>query len=188
MPEASRAAEEVPRGSRPAAWTRSDKLLSRNRIFIDRTQDIGIISKEDAIDYGLTGPNLRGSGVEFDLRKEHPYLGYEHYEFDVPIGTVGRLLRPLPRAHGGDAPERAHPASGARQPARRPDQRASDPKNRAAEEGQGAHEDGGADPPFHRRHRRASTRRRAKSISAPRIRRASSASTSAAKAAACRTG
>ncbi|MFZ2277734.1 MAG: NADH dehydrogenase (quinone) subunit D [Prosthecobacter sp.] len=66
-----------------------DKLLSRNRIFIDRTQDIGIISKEDAIGYGLTGPNLRGSGVEHDLRKAHPYLDYDKYEFDVPVGTKG---------------------------------------------------------------------------------------------------
>ncbi|WP_395730412.1 NADH dehydrogenase (quinone) subunit D [Prosthecobacter sp.] len=66
-----------------------DKLLSRNRIFIDRTQDIGIISKEDAIGYGLTGPNLRGSGVEHDLRKAHPYLDYDKYDFDVPVGSKG---------------------------------------------------------------------------------------------------
>jgi NADH-quinone oxidoreductase subunit D len=66
-----------------------DKLLTRNRIFIDRTQDIGVISKEDAISYGLTGPNLRGSGVEHDLRKAKPYLDYDKYEFDVPIGTKG---------------------------------------------------------------------------------------------------
>ena len=66
-----------------------DKLLSRNRIFIDRTQDIGVISKADAIGYGLTGPNLRGSGVEHDIRKAHPYLDYDKYEFDVPIGTKG---------------------------------------------------------------------------------------------------
>ncbi|WP_395737490.1 NADH dehydrogenase (quinone) subunit D [Prosthecobacter sp.] len=66
-----------------------DKLLSRNRIFIDRTQDIGVISKADAIAYGLTGPNLRGSGVEHDLRKAQPYLDYEKYEFDVPVGTKG---------------------------------------------------------------------------------------------------
>jgi NADH-quinone oxidoreductase subunit D len=66
-----------------------DKLLSRNRIFIDRTQDIGVISKADAIGYGLTGPNLRGSGVEHDIRKAHPYLDYDKYEFDVPVGTKG---------------------------------------------------------------------------------------------------
>jgi NADH-quinone oxidoreductase subunit D len=69
-----------------------DKLLSRNRIFIERTQDIGVISKEDAIAYGLTGPNLRGSGVEHDLRKAQPYLDYDKYEFDVPVGHEGRLL------------------------------------------------------------------------------------------------
>jgi NADH-quinone oxidoreductase subunit D len=66
-----------------------DKLLSRNRIFIERTQDIGVISREEAIAYGITGPNLRGSGVEFDVRKAHPYLDYEKYEFDIPMGTKG---------------------------------------------------------------------------------------------------
>jgi NADH-quinone oxidoreductase subunit D len=67
----------------------TDALLSRNRIFVDRTKDVGSISKEDALSYGLSGPNLRGSGVDHDLRKKHPYLGYEQYEFDVPIGSVG---------------------------------------------------------------------------------------------------
>jgi NADH-quinone oxidoreductase subunit D len=66
-----------------------DKLLSRNRIFMERTQDIGVISREEAIAYGITGPNLRGSGVEFDVRKAHPYLDYEKYEFDIPVGTKG---------------------------------------------------------------------------------------------------
>ncbi|HEY3863295.1 MAG TPA: NADH dehydrogenase (quinone) subunit D [Verrucomicrobiae bacterium] len=67
----------------------TEQLLSRNRIFVDRTRDVGHISREDAIDYGLTGPNLRGSGVEFDLRKAHPYLVYDQLEFDIPIGSVG---------------------------------------------------------------------------------------------------
>ena len=61
----------------------------RNRIFVDRTRDVGVISRADAIDYGLSGPNLRGSGVEFDLRKAHPYLVYDQLEFDVPIGSAG---------------------------------------------------------------------------------------------------
>lgn len=64
-------------------------LLSRNRIWVDRTQGVGIISKEDAIAYGLTGPNLRGSGVALDLRKDKPYSGYEQYDFDVPVGKTG---------------------------------------------------------------------------------------------------
>ncbi len=67
----------------------TEKLLSKNAIFIGRTQDVGIISKEDAIAYGMTGPNLRASGVEFDMRKAHPYLGYEKYDFDIPIGVKG---------------------------------------------------------------------------------------------------
>ncbi|NQY31658.1 MAG: NADH-quinone oxidoreductase subunit D [Coraliomargarita sp.] len=66
-----------------------DKLLTRNRIFMDRTIGIGAISKEMAIAYGLTGPNLRACGVDLDLRKDKPYLGYEKYDFDVPIGTTG---------------------------------------------------------------------------------------------------
>ncbi|MBW8781899.1 MAG: NADH-quinone oxidoreductase subunit D [Verrucomicrobia bacterium] len=64
-------------------------LLTRNKIFQDRTVGVGIISKEDAIAYGLTGPNLRGSGVGLDLRKDKPYSGYEQYEFDVPVGAKG---------------------------------------------------------------------------------------------------
>jgi NADH-quinone oxidoreductase subunit D len=67
----------------------TEKLLSRNKIFVDRTRDIGHIDRETAIDYGLTGPNLRGSGVDFDLRKAHPYLIYDQLEFEVPIGSVG---------------------------------------------------------------------------------------------------
>jgi NADH-quinone oxidoreductase subunit D len=64
-------------------------LLTRNKIFMDRTVDVGVITKEDAIAYGLSGPNLRGSGVAVDLRKDKPYSGYEQYEFDVPVGTKG---------------------------------------------------------------------------------------------------
>jgi NADH-quinone oxidoreductase subunit D len=66
-----------------------EKLLTRNRIWVDRTKGQGLISKEDAIAYGLTGPNLRGSGVEHDLRKAHPYLVYRDLQFDVPVGSVG---------------------------------------------------------------------------------------------------
>ncbi len=66
-----------------------DGLLTRNRIWVDRTEGVGVISREDAIAYGLTGPNLRGSGVEMDLRKDLPYSGYEQYDFDIPVGTKG---------------------------------------------------------------------------------------------------
>jgi NADH-quinone oxidoreductase subunit D len=67
----------------------TETFLSRNRIFVDRTQGVAVIPKELAIDYGLTGPNLRGSGVEHDLRKTQPYLVYQELDFDVPVGTAG---------------------------------------------------------------------------------------------------
>ena len=73
----------------PPAFAEADKLVTRNRIFVDRTKDIGVITKEDAIAYGLSGPNLRGSGVDHDLRKKHPYLDYEKYDFEIPIGVTG---------------------------------------------------------------------------------------------------
>lgn len=66
-----------------------DKLLTRNRIFVDRTRDIGVILKDRAIAYGISGPNLRASGVEHDLRRKHPYLDYDQYDFEVVVGTAG---------------------------------------------------------------------------------------------------
>lgn len=66
-----------------------DQLLTRNRIWVDRTRDVGVISRQMAIDYALSGPNLRGSGIDHDLRKTHPYLVYDQLEFEVPIGAVG---------------------------------------------------------------------------------------------------
>ena len=59
------------------------------KIYLIRMCDICVISSEDAISWGLTGPNLRGSGITRDLRKDNPYLGYENYDFDIPIGENG---------------------------------------------------------------------------------------------------
>ncbi len=64
-------------------------LLTENPLYIDRTKNIGVISAEDALAWGLTGPSLRGSGVAYDLRKIQPYSGYEEYEFEVPTETSG---------------------------------------------------------------------------------------------------
>ena len=76
------------------------RLLTRNPIFMDRTQGIGAISGEDALAWGLTGPSLRASGVNWDLRKAEPYCGYEQYEFDVPLGEHGDVYdRYLCRLH-----------------------------------------------------------------------------------------
>ena len=71
------------------ALAEAETLLTRNRIWVDRLRDLGVVSKEMAIDYGLSGPNLRGSGVEWDLRKNRPYLCYPDLDFDVAIGSVG---------------------------------------------------------------------------------------------------
>ena len=64
-------------------------LLTGNRIWYDRNRDVGVITAEEAKAWSLTGPILRGSGVEWDIRKNEPYSGYETYDFDIPVGTVG---------------------------------------------------------------------------------------------------
>ena len=64
-------------------------LLTENRIFKQRTVDIGIVSPDEALDWGFTGPMLRGSGVAWDLRKSQPYAVYEKFKFDIPIGKNG---------------------------------------------------------------------------------------------------
>jgi len=76
----------------PATIAEVDGLLTRNKIFIERNKDIGILPKAAAIDLGVTGPCLRGSGVDWDIRKAHPYGGYENFEFDVPVGSVGDCM------------------------------------------------------------------------------------------------
>ncbi len=67
----------------------ADALLTRNRIFRDRMENVGTTSKEQAIADGWTGPCLRSTGVDYDVRKDHPYLVYDRFEFDVPVGTRG---------------------------------------------------------------------------------------------------
>lgn len=66
-------------------------LIEHNRIFLDRTQNVGIVTAEDAISGGFTGPNLRASGIQYDMRKATPYYFYESFDFDVPVGSVGDI-------------------------------------------------------------------------------------------------
>lgn len=73
----------------PKALDDFHTLLTENKIFQKRTQGIGVISAEDAIDWGVTGPSLRGSGVKIDVRKTNPYSGYETYDFEIPVETGG---------------------------------------------------------------------------------------------------
>jgi len=69
-----------------------EKLLNSNRIFIDRLEGVGVISGEDALDLGLTGPNLRGSGVDYDVRRYQPYLFYNEMDFKIPTYSEGDCL------------------------------------------------------------------------------------------------
>jgi NADH-quinone oxidoreductase subunit D len=73
----------------PATLDEAERLLTRNSIWQSRMVDVGVIDAAAALDLGLTGPNLRGSGIAYDVRKARPYLGYEDYDFDVPVGEVG---------------------------------------------------------------------------------------------------
>ena len=66
-----------------------DRLLSRNRIFLDRMANIGVISRESALDHSITGPILRATGVDYDVRKAFPYLVYDKLDFAIPVGSHG---------------------------------------------------------------------------------------------------
>ena len=67
----------------------ADRLLTRNRLFMDRMCDVAVISREDAINYSLSGPILRASGESYDVRKAFPYSSYDDFDFEVPIGSKG---------------------------------------------------------------------------------------------------
>ncbi|EMO55866.1 NADH-quinone oxidoreductase subunit D [Leptospira noguchii] len=81
----------VCKGLKPAI-EEFNSLLLKNKIFLGRTEGIGGISAENAIAYGYTGPNLRAAGVDWDVRKDEPYLFYDRVDFDVPIGEDGSVL------------------------------------------------------------------------------------------------
>ena len=73
----------------PAALEQLESLVTGNTIWQSRTKGIGVITADEAIDWGLTGPCLRGSGVSLDLRRDNPYSGYENYDFEVPVEADG---------------------------------------------------------------------------------------------------
>jgi len=72
-----------------AAIADADRLLTRNRIFRDRMDGVGIIRKADVAGWGLTGPVARSTGLAYDVRKDHPYLVYDRFDFEVPVGATG---------------------------------------------------------------------------------------------------
>ena len=73
----------------PLVWKEFENLFKRNRIFMDRTIGTGAISAERALNYGFTGPNLRATGVDYDVRVHTPYSSYQDFDFTVPVGTTG---------------------------------------------------------------------------------------------------
>ena len=152
-----------------------ERLLTDNRIWKQRTVDIGVFTAEQALAWGFTGPPLRASGVPWDLRRAQPYDKYARGRFRRAGGAQRRLLRPLSRAHGRDAREREdHQAvpgedeAGAGQGAG-PQVHAADARGDEAL-------DGGADPSFQAVSPRAITCRRAPPIPRWKARRASSGS------------
>ncbi|MBL0264684.1 MAG: NADH-quinone oxidoreductase subunit D [Leptospiraceae bacterium] len=90
-PEFVKEVKEVINGLKPA-MDEFNTLLIRNKIFNDRTAGVGGISAEDALAFGFTGPNLRAAGVDFDVRKDTPYMLYDKVDFDIPIGEDGSVL------------------------------------------------------------------------------------------------
>jgi NADH-quinone oxidoreductase subunit D len=73
----------------PKTIDEADRMFTKNAIWVGRTVGLGVMSAEEAINYGLSGPMVRASGVAYDVRKDFPYLDYETYDFDVPVGTRG---------------------------------------------------------------------------------------------------
>jgi NADH-quinone oxidoreductase subunit D len=73
----------------PRTIDEADRMLTKNAIWVGRTVGLGVMSPEEAVNWGLTGPMLRASGVAYDVRRDFPYLDYETYDFDVPVGTHG---------------------------------------------------------------------------------------------------
>jgi NADH-quinone oxidoreductase subunit D len=73
----------------PSKLHEYEDLLTKNQIWLKRTKGVGVLTKQDTMDYGLAGPIARAAGIPYDVRKTFPYSGYETYEFDVPVGTAG---------------------------------------------------------------------------------------------------
>jgi NADH-quinone oxidoreductase subunit D len=76
----------------PIGMADYEEILNENPIFLDRTQGVGVLTPDEVLAYGVTGPNARASGVAWDLRTVEPYSGIEQYDFDVPVGAHGDVF------------------------------------------------------------------------------------------------
>ncbi len=153
-----------------------DRVVTRNGIWVGRTVGLGVMSPDEAINYGLSGPMVRASGVAFDVRKDFPYLDYETYDFDVPVGTNGDVYdRFLVRMEELRQSMRILDAGG-QAPARRSGERRRPPRHSAAEE-QGDERHGIDDPSLQAGDGRSASADRRMRTSRSRARRARRATT-----------
>ena len=130
----------------PRVYADMEKLLFRNRIFLDRVRGVGVLSKADAIAYSCSGPIARASGVTYDIRKDEPYLVYPELDFEVPYATEGDCwARFIVRMEEMRQSHRLHPA-GRQAAADRPGQRADRREVPAARQADGLQQHGGPDP------------------------------------------
>lgn len=88
-PTAIKKIKDLVYNSLPKVFAEFEQLFDRNRIFRDRTIGVGAVSREMAVEYGFTGPNLRAAGIDYDVRVMEPYSSYEDFEFDIPVGHNG---------------------------------------------------------------------------------------------------
>ncbi len=107
----------------PGRIAQYEGMLQGNPIWMGRLKGVGYLSAADAIALGVTGPPLRASGVDFDLRRDMPYSGYDKFQFNVPTLDRRRCMGPLSRSHGRDARVGQDRPAGARRHARRPHRR-----------------------------------------------------------------
>ena len=154
-----------------------EALLDRNEVFLSRTKDVGIVSRERLLELGVTGPLLRAAGEPWDLRKAFDYLAYPELDFKIPVGTVGDNYDRY-RVRVAEMVESTRIIEpGARRPARGPLHRRR-PQVRAAAALGALDLDGVADPPLQARHRGLPGARPARSTTRSRARAASSAASS----------
>ena len=153
-------------------------MLEKNQIVLERLLGTCPLDKETLIELGVTGPLLRAAGEPWDLRKAHPYSSYDHFDFKIPVGTVGRQLRPLSGPSGRVLRVVQDHRAGARRPARGAAHHHRS-QGRAPSASRAGHKHGGADPPLQARHRGLPRPARARRTTRSRARAESSGALSA---------